>query len=236
MCSCSLSRCVTPPLKPKPQTPNSSQGVELDASCFARKSLLAFAALAGLNPSVIIPISVFSFVFVMPLQRAGNLAASATLHAFHILRQLYECITPGCARLQKRTVTVEDAKLALEGRAEFGVDLPPPPVGLAPDKQQQVEELRSRFAANPKRQLFLNSGSAAANAFRYTARKFFQEYGGGSVCAKTKTFSQKKGGFMLHDSLVVELQAVVAARLVWHFHGYVNDAVETGVGAQLVAQ
>jgi hypothetical protein len=62
----------------------------------------------------------------------------------------------------------------VEGKAEFGVDLPPPPVGLAPDKQQQVEELRSRIAANPKRQLFLNSGSIAANVLQYTARKFLQ--------------------------------------------------------------
>ena len=163
---------------------------------------------------------------------------SATLHGFQILKQLYECIAPECARRHRRTATVDDAKLALEGRAELSLDLPPLPVGLAADKQQQIETLRVRFAANPKKQLFLNTGcSVASTAFNYTVRKFWREYdGGGSVCAKTEKFSKEKGGFMLHDSLVVELQAVVAARLVWHFHGYVNDAVETGVGAQLVAQ
>jgi hypothetical protein len=57
-----------------------------------------------------------------------------------------------------------------------------------------------------------------------------QEYDGG-VCATSNTFSQKKGGFMQQHSLVV-----VAARLVWHFHGYVKVAVETGVEAQLVVQ
>ena len=107
--------------------------------------------------------------------------------------------------------------------------------GLAQDKLQQMQAMRSRFAANPKRQLFLNtSASDTSNAFQHTVRKFWREYEGGSVCEKTKKFSKQKGGFMLQDSLVVLLQAVVAARLVWYFHGYVKHAVETGVGGSLL--
>lgn len=146
------------------------------------------------------------------------------MHAFHVLKQLYECITPGCALQHKRTVTVGDAKSALEGRAEFGLDLPPLPVALAGNQQQQFEALHSRFVANPKKQLFLNTSSEAANAFQYTVRKFWREFDGSSVCAKTKAFSQKKGGFLLQDSLIVLLQAVVAARLVWYFRGWTQPS------------
>jgi hypothetical protein len=156
-------------------------------------------------------------------QRAGHLVESASLHAFHVLKQLYECITPGCALQHKRTVTVGDAKSALEGRAEFGLDLPPSPV-LAGNQQQQFEALHSRFVANPKKQLFLNTSSEAANAFQYTVRKFWREFDGSSVCAKTKAFSKKKNGFLLQDSLIVLLQAVVAARLVWYFRGWTQPA------------
>ena len=121
-------------------------------------------------------------------------------------------------------MTVGDAKSALEGRAEFGLDLPPLPVALAGNQQQQFEALHSRFVANPKKQLFLNTSSEAANAFQYTVRKFWREFDGSSVCAKTKAFSKKKGGFLLQYSLIVLLQAVVAARLVWYFRGWTQPA------------
>jgi hypothetical protein len=195
------------------------ENVELDASCFQRTSLLALAALAGVNSQATSAMKRrVSFASLTPLQRAGNLVQSAILHAFHILKQLYECITPCCALQHKRTVSVGDAKPALEGRAEFGLDLPPLPLALASDQQQQqLQALHSRFVANTKKQLFLNTSSEAANAFQYTVRKFWREFEGGSVCAKTKAFSKKKGGFLLQDSLIVLLQAVVAARLVWYF-------------------
>jgi hypothetical protein len=194
------------------------ENVELDASCFQRTSLLALAALAGVNSQATSAMKCrVSFAFLTPPQRAGHLVESAILHAFHILKQLYECITPCCALQHKRTVAVGDAKPALEGRAEFGLDLPPLPLALASNQQQQLQALHSRFVANSKKQLFLNTSSEAANAFQYTVRKFWREFEGGSVCAKTKAFSKKKGGFLLQDSLIVLLQAVVAARLVWHF-------------------
>ena len=98
------------------------ENVELDASCFQRTSLLALAALAGVNSQATSAMKRrVSFAFLTPLQRAGNLVESARHHAFHILKQLYECITPCCALQHKRTVAVGDAKPALEGRAEFGL-------------------------------------------------------------------------------------------------------------------
>ena len=63
-------------------------------------------------------------------------------------------------------------------------------------------------------------------------RKFWKEYdGGGSACARTEKISKEKGGFMLHDSLVVLLQKVVAARLVHYFHGHAKHSVEIGAGS-----
>ena len=140
-----------------------------------------------------------------------------------------------CARQHRRTLTVEDARLALEGRAEFSLDLPPLHVALAADEQQPLQALRSRFAATPKKQLFLNTSSEAANAFQYTVRKFWREFEGGSVSAKTKEFIKKKGGFLLQDTLIVLLQAVVAARLVWYFCGRTQPASAPASAARAAA-
>ncbi len=144
---------------------------------------------------------------------------SAMLHAFQILKQLYECITPDCAPHRSRSSQVDDAKLALEGRAEFSLDLPPPPVGLAPDQQQQLDALRNQFVSNYKRRLYLNASKGetadAIGAFAWSVRRFWKKFRGGK---------NKKHGFLLSDSLIVLLQAVVAARLVWYFGGIAQPA------------
>ena len=156
------------------------------------------------------------------------------LHAFQILKQLYECITPDCAPHRSRFSQVDDAKLALEGRAEFSLDLPPPPVGLAPDQQQQLDALRGQFVSNYKWRLFLNTSKEEAadamGAFYWSVRRFWKKFDGGSARAKDKKqykfFKQLAGlnSFVMRESLVELLQAVVAARLVWYFGSIAQPA------------
>ncbi len=155
------------------------------------------------------------------LQDADVLVESARLHAFQIIKQLYQCITHEGTLPCKRSV---DARLMLEGRAEFSLDLPPPPVGLAPEQQQQLDALRARFVSNYKRRLFFNTSEGEAadaiSVFSWSVRKFWRKFNGSRGCAKNKKWKKvfkPKGGFLLNDSLIVLLQAVVAARLVWYF-------------------
>ena len=156
------------------------------------------------------------------LQDADVLVEAARLHAFQIIKQLYQHITHEGTLPCTRSF---DARLMLEGRAEFSLDLPPPPVGLAPEQQQQMDALRARFVSNYKRRLFFNTSEGEAadaiGVFSWSVRKFWREFDGGRGCAENKYREKKfksKGGFMLHDSLfIVLLQAVVAARLVWYF-------------------
>lgn len=100
------------------------------------------------------------------LQDADLLVESARLHAFQILKQLYECITPEGKRGCWRSIRVDAANLALEGRpeSEFSLDLPPPPVGLDPDQQQQLDALRDQFVLkkNYRKRLFLNASKEEA--------------------------------------------------------------------------
>ena len=150
------------------------------------------------------------------------MVASAKLHAFEIIKQLYECITPEDPLHCSRIFQVEDVRLLLEGRAEFSLDLPPPPVGLAPDQQQQLDVLRDQFLSNYNRRLFLNASKEesadAIGAFNWSVRKFWRKFDGGRGRAKKRKRVQGfKRGFMLRHSLTVLLQAVVAARLVWYF-------------------
>ena len=111
--------------------------------------------------------------------------------------------------------------LALEGRAEFRLDLPPPPVGLASDQQQQMDALRDQFVSNYKRRLFLNASKEesadAIGAFSYSVRKFWRKFDGGCVCAYKVSRERVVSSHMLKGSLIVLLQAVVAATLVWYF-------------------
>ena len=208
------------------------KGLELDASCFRRSCLLALAALAGVKPQVIDMIMWRVAHLSHTLQDADLLVESARLHAFQILRQLYECITPEGTRGCWRSIRVDAATLALEGRPEFSLDLPPPPVGLDPDQQQQLDALRDQFVLKKtyRRRLFLNASKEEAadaiGAFQWSVRKFWRKFDGGSGCAKNK--KRLKGfrgpNFMLRDSLIVLLQAVVAARLVWYFGSFAQPA------------
>jgi hypothetical protein len=204
--------------------PITFEGLELDASCFRRTCLLALAALAGMKPQVIDWIMHRVAHFSHTLQDADHLVESARLHAFQIIQQLYECRTPDGMLHCRRSSQVNGAKLVLEGRAELSLDLPPPPVGLAPDQQQQLDALRDQFASNYRRRLFLNASKEEAadaiGAFSWSVRKFWRKFDGGSGCAKKKKWSRgfkPKGGPMLSDSLIVLLQAVVAASVVRYF-------------------
>ena len=122
----------------------------------------------------------------------------------------------------------------MEGRAEFSLDLPPPPVGLAPDQQQQLDALRGQFVSNYKWRLFLNTSKEEAadamSAFYWSVRRFWKKFDGGSARAKDKKqykfFKQLAGlnSFVMRESLVELLQAVVAARLVWYFGSIAQPA------------
>ena len=165
------------------------------------------------------------------LQDADHLVESARLHAFQIIKQLYECIMPDGSLRCGHSSQVHDAKLLLKGRAEFSLDLPPPPLGLAPDQQQQLNALRDQFVSNCKRRLFLNASKEEAadaiGAFYWSVRKFWRKFNGGSGCAKNKKRRKDfkpKSGFILTDSLIRLLQAVVAARLVWYFGSIAQPA------------
>ena len=168
------------------------------------------------------------------LQEADHLVQSARLHAFQIIKQLYECIMPDGSLRCGHSSQVHDAKLLLEGRAEFSLDLPPPPVGLAPDQQQQLDALRGQFVSSYKRRLFLNTSKEEAadamGAFYWSVRRFWKKFDGGSARAKDKKqykfFKQLAGlnSFVMRESLVELLQAVVAARLVWYFGGIAQPA------------
>ena len=211
--------------------PITFEGLQLDASCFPRTGVLALAALAGVKPQVIDQVVCRVAHLSRALQDAELLVESARLHAFQIIKQLYECITPEDTLQRKRSSQVDDAKLVLEGRAEFSLDLPPQPVGLAPDQQQQLDALRDQFVSNCKRRLFLNTSKGEAAdaiaAFSWSVRKFWRKFDGGSGCAKKKKRLKgfkPKGGPMLSGSLIVLLQAVVAARLVWYFGSIAQPA------------
>ena len=156
------------------------------------------------------------------------MVASAKLHAFEIIKQLYECITPEDPLHCRRIFQVDGVRLLLEGRAEFSLDLPPPPVGLAPDQQQQLDALRDQFLSNYSRRLFLNASKEesadAIGAFTWSVRKFWRKFDGGRGRAKKrKRLQDFKRGFMLKNAIVL-LQAVVAARLVWYFRGIAQPA------------
>jgi hypothetical protein len=158
------------------------------------------------------------------LQDADHLVESARLHAFQIIKQLYECITPEGTQGCGRSIQIHDAKRVLESKAEFSLDLPPPPVGLAPDQQQQLDALRDQFVSNYRMRLFLNTtkeeAADAIGAFYWSVRKFWRKFYRSSGCAKNKKRLKgfkPKGGFWLPESLIALLQAVVAARLVWYF-------------------
>jgi hypothetical protein len=72
------------------------------------------------------------------LQDADHSVESAGLRAFQIIKQLYECTTPEGTRHRRPfsqfdvgtgiQYSFSDAKHMLEARAEFSLDLPPPPV------------------------------------------------------------------------------------------------------------
>jgi hypothetical protein len=156
------------------------------------------------------------------------LVASAKLHAFEIIKQLYLCITPEDPLHCRPILQVDDVTRALEGRAEFSLDLPPPPVGLAPDQQQQLDALRDQFLSNYSRRLFMNASKEesadAIGAFTWSVRKFWRKFDGGRGRAKKrKRLQDFKRGFMLKNAIVL-LQAVVAARLVWYFRSIAQPA------------